>query len=110
MPLTFDLYQLLALRTENKQPTQEKRLTNAGLGLAGESGEFADHIKKIYYHGHELDEITLAKELGDVLWYLAIAADAIGLTLEDIATGNILKLQNRYPDGFDQERSINRED
>lgn len=51
----------------------------------------------------------MAEEAGDVLWYLAEIADALGITLEDIARRNIAKLRNRYPDGFDPERSRNRE-
>lgn len=85
-------------------------LSGLSLGLAGESGEVADCVKKIVAHGHPLDAEKLAKELGDVLWYLAVMADAIGYSLEDIAAQNIVKLKARYPEGFSHERSLTRED
>ena len=48
------------------------------------------------------------KELGDVAWYLAITAISIGYSLSDVLDANVEKLQNRYPDGFDKNRSIHR--
>ena len=85
-------------------------LLNGVLGLAGESGEAADLVKKNIFQGHRLDLNELMEELGDVAWYLAIASHAIGYNLGDIFQGNVDKLKNRYPDGFDKSRSINRED
>ena len=69
-----------------------------------------DHYKKYMHQGHDIDYNHMAEEAGDVLWYLAEIADALGVTLEDIARRNIDKLLKRYPDGFDPERSINREE
>lgn len=84
-------------------------LTNAMLGLCGEAGECADLVKKHLYQGHDLDRAHMAKELGDVAWYLAEAAEAIGYDLEDIFRINIRKLRARYPEGhFDAERSLHR--
>ena len=80
------------------------------LGLAGEVGELCDHYKKYMHQGHDIDYNHMAEEAGDVLWYLAEIADALGVTLEDIARRNIDKLLKRYPDGFDPERSRNREE
>ena len=57
---------------------------------------------------HDLDREKLAKELGDVAWYLAETAYALDLSLEQILRGNLDKLQKRYPKGFDADRSINR--
>lgn len=104
-------YQRLALRTCNRTDidTDERRQLNAALGLAGESGEVADHIKKVMFQGHELDRGKLANEVGDVLWYCALMCESIGLTLSDVMQANIAKLQRRYPDGFDPQRSINRQ-
>lgn len=56
------------------------------------------------------DVDTLVGELGDLLWYITLAADAIGVPLEEIAQRNVEKLRRRYPDGFSVEDSINRED
>lgn len=70
------------------------------LGLAGEAGEVADFIKKVYGHGKAFDKEALKKELGDVLWYLSNLADAYGLTLAEVAQANVDKLRARYPNGF----------
>jgi NTP pyrophosphatase (non-canonical NTP hydrolase) len=101
-------YQHKALRTAPTIAAIE-RLTNAALGLSGEAGEFADAIKKARYQGHDLDAVALSNELGDVAWYLALACDALGLSLGDVLQANIDKLQRRYPDGFSAERSRNRD-
>ena len=76
--------------------------------LCGESGEAIDLVKKWMMQGHELDKAHLAKELGDIAWYLAEAATAIGYDLETILQNNIDKLKARYPEGFDAERSMHR--
>lgn len=102
--MTLQEYQSLALRTIGNCD-----LTVCALGLSGESGEVADHIKKVVGHGHDLDKAKVKKELGDVLWYVAAGAELIGETLEDVAKANIEKLKKRYPDGFDPERSKNRQ-
>ena len=78
------------------------------MGLCGAAGEAMDILKKFLFQGHSLDKNHLAKELGDVAWYLAVSADALGFYLEDIFQMNIDKLRSRYPDGFDADRSINR--
>ena len=96
-------YQEDAMRTAGQGD-----LVCAALGLAGESGEFADAVKKYRYHGHQLDYAHLIEEVGDVLWYCALAARELGVTLEDVANENVLKLQRRYPAGFSVERSVNR--
>lgn len=102
-------YQKLALRTENGMKREYPRLINAALGLTGEAGECADIIKKHFFHGHPLDSEHLKKELGDVAWYLAVCADAIGCTLDEVLETNIAKLEARYPGAvFDAERSLHR--
>ena len=104
-PLTANEYQRAAMRTANAKCLN---LANAGLGLTGEAGEAADLIKKHLYHGHDLDKDALAKELGDVLWYVALTASLIDKTMSEIIEQNIEKLKKRYPDGFSEERSKNR--
>jgi len=101
-------YQRLALRTEAPDRERRERLLNAALGLCGEAGEFGDTLKKHVYHAHLLDEAALRKELGDVLWYAALACDALGVQLGDVMAENIEKLRRRYPEGFSSDRSINR--
>lgn len=106
--ITANDYQRAALRTANGDKC--RRLLNGALGLCGESGEVADLVKKHEFQGHDLDKKRIAEELGDVAWYLAVVAYAIGYNLGDIFQGNVDKLKKRYPDGFDKSRSINRED
>lgn len=105
-------YQQLALRTEYVLSDEDSytHILQGLMGLCGESGECMDILKKHIFQGHELNEHHLALELGDVAWYLAISANAIGYSLEDIFWMNIMKLKDRYPDGFDPELSINREE
>lgn len=109
----FDTYQSLALRTASSASTESERamLTTAALGLSGESGEIADHVKKIVYHGHPLDDATrdkIAKEIGDILWYCAMGSRGIGIGLGEIAQMNVEKLKKRYPEGFSTKNSLNR--
>ncbi len=104
--LSMQEYEYQAQRTAN--PADPIRLATAGLGVAGEAGELAGAIKKHLSHGHDLNREHVREELGDVLWYLAEIAAALDMTLEEVALANIAKLQRRYPDGFDTERSKNR--
>lgn len=101
-------YQQQAMRTASTNMNDYDALTVAALGLCGEAGEFADTIKKWRYHGHELDRQELVKELGDVLWYVARACEALDVDMGVVMQANIAKLWRRYPDGFSAERSINR--
>lgn len=101
-------YQKLAMTTLNPNLNKKDVLINGVMGLCGESGEAIDIVKKHLAQGHELDTGRLAKELGDIAWYLAETAAAIGYDLEDILQMNIDKLKKRYPEGFSADRSINR--
>ncbi|MEO8193551.1 MAG: nucleoside triphosphate pyrophosphohydrolase family protein [Gemmatimonadales bacterium] len=109
----FDEYQQLALRTASAESLLDSgtMLNAAALGLNGEAGEIADHVKKVMFHGHPLDDATrdkIAKEIGDILWYCAMAARGIGIDLSEIARMNVEKLRKRYPDGFSTDNSLNR--
>ena len=106
--MTINEYQKLAMTTLNPALSKKDVLINGVMGLCGESGEAIDIVKKWLAQGHELDKEKLAKELGDICWYLAETATALDLSLEDIMGANIEKLKKRYPDGFDADRSINR--
>lgn len=77
-----------------------KDLDLGALGLAGESGEVAELVKKHVHHHKPLDQAALVKELGDVLWYLAFLCEANGTTLEEVANANAAKLRARFPAGF----------
>ena len=106
--MELDEYQELALRTAGHRESVEKVLTYTALGLTGEAGETAEIIKKAFFHGHPLDREAIRNELGDVLWYLAVMAKGLGFSLEQIARENVDKLRARYPEGFSEERSVNR--
>lgn len=108
--MTINEYQQGALRTLNESLTPIEQLTDGLMGLNGEAGEAIDILKKYLFQGHELDRDHLAKELGDVAWYLAITANAIGYDLESIMQMNLNKLYSRYPDGFKAENSLNRKE
>ena len=108
--MTINEYQKLALRTLNPDLNEKDVLINGVMGLCGESGEAIDIVKKHLAQGHPLDREKLAKELGDIAWYLAETAYAIGYPLEEILQMNIDKLKARYPEGFSSENSINRQE
>ena len=108
--MTINEYQNEAMRTASGVNYENHgMLINVALGLCGESGEVADIVKKAMFQGHELDVNHIAKELGDVAWYLAVGARAIGYDLETIMQMNVDKLRARYPDGFDADRSQHRQ-
>ena len=106
--MTLNEYQKLAMVTLNPALDKKDVLINGVMGLCGESGETIDIVKKWLAQGHELDKEKLAKELGDICWYLAETATVLGYDLEDIMAANIAKLKKRYPEGFDSEKSIHR--
>lgn len=107
--MTGNEYQKLALTTLNPALSKKDVLINSVMGLCGESGEAIDIVKKHLHQGHELDKEKLLKELGDIAWYLAEAAYALGTPLDEVLESNIAKLKARYPEGFDTERSVHRE-
>lgn len=103
---TGNAYQKEAMRTANGM--HGDLLQNGVMGLCGEAGECVDIVKKHLFQGHELDKEHLAKELGDVAWYLAVTAEAIGYDLNTILQMNVKKLRDRYPNGFEEELSKHR--
>ena len=108
--MTVNEYQNEAMRTVSKIAAASggNLLLEGVMGLCGETGEVMDLVKKHIFQGHELDKDKVARELGDVAWYLAIAAQGIGYDLETVFQMNIDKLRARYPDGFDVDKSMNR--
>lgn len=107
--MNFKEYQDKARRTQAPDMTNDDKLRHAVFGLASEAGEVAGLMQK-RYQGHDLNIDHMVKELGDCLWMIAEACDAVGITMDDVAQTNILKLIERYPDGFTAEKSLHRKD
>lgn len=103
-------YQKAAMATLNPALDKKDVLINSVMGLCGESGEAIDIVKKWLMQGHELDREHLVRELGDVAWYLAEAATALDIPLEAVFQGNLYKLRQRFPNGFDTGASVNRKE
>ena len=103
-------YQEAAMATLNPALDKKNVLVNSVMGLCGESGEAIDIVKKWLMQGHELDKDHLIKELGDVAWYLAEAATALDVSLETVLQGNLDKLRQRFPNGFDTDASVHRKE
>lgn len=106
--MTANEYQVLAMKTLNKDLDEREVLINGVMGLCGESGEVIDIVKKHISQGHPLNKDKIVEELGDVLWYIAELATILNVTIEDIMKYNINKLSQRYEGGFTVEQSINR--
>ena len=90
-------YQSEARRTINRELTDDLRLLDASAGLVEEAGEVLSHVRKHVLQGRPLDREAVVLELGDALWCLAIAADTLGVSLQDVAQRNLEKLRSRHP-------------
>lgn len=99
------------LETEIDSDIDNKKLLqlNWALGLSGEAGEIADLIKKGTFHGHELTRKDIIDECSDVMWYLSELLNLNDISMEEVMEYNINKLRERYPEGFSQEDSKNRD-
>ncbi len=109
--MKFKDFQADSMRTMPRvfnEETLDDALKNYAMGLAGESGEVVDQLKKVIFHGHEYDQDVIEKELGDVLHYLSGIATLLEISLEEVAYKNLEKLKKRYPEGFSKEASQNR--
>jgi NTP pyrophosphatase (non-canonical NTP hydrolase) len=84
------------------EPDHLQRLILGAMGLAGESGEVVDVIKKTHIQGHALDVEKLIDELGDVLWYLALLCDTPGIALQDMRIGNVLQGYAEFQASFEE--------
>lgn len=104
----LDLYQQEVERTTGTKAFNDTLVMTA-MGLAGETGEVIDILKKCLFHGHKFDQEKITKELGDLLWYATALCNALNVPLSDVIDKNVEKLRKRYPDGFDHEKSKNRE-
>lgn len=101
-------YQTLALRTATAQ-TPHHDITHAGFGFASEAGEYVDVLKKEHAYGKPIDTVNLAEEIGDILWFCALACRGLGITLEGVGQTNVLKLRARYPLKFTNEEALTRD-
>jgi len=98
--MTLDDYQAVARRTINPALSDSDRLLDAAAGLSEEAGEFLGLVRKRAFQSRDVSRDKLVEELGDSLWCLAIAADCLGICLEDVAVTNVRKLEARHPTGF----------
>lgn len=107
--MTGNEYQQLAARTINKDNTPIGLERHAIYGMCSEIGELQALYQKVY-QGHKFDIEHAKKEVGDLLWFIAEYCTVMEWNLEDVMEANIEKLKNRYPEGFEDTRSINRPD
>lgn len=105
----MSVYPAIVMQTRNNSLSEKDQLINAVMGMSGEVGEVADIVKKHMFQEHELDVDHLVEELGDVLYYITLAMIVLDYNMAEIMFNNMDKLNRRYPDGFDAERSVNRE-
>jgi NTP pyrophosphatase (non-canonical NTP hydrolase) len=108
--MTEQQYIAEILRTYAGAEDPTSKLTLGALGLAGETGEVIDMIKKRVFQGHAIDQEKLRDELGDVLWYFMLICHTMGYSLDEIMVCNVEKLRKRYPHGFEAERSVHRQE
>lgn len=107
--MEFREYQALARRTQNKELMPVERRLHALHGMSAEVGEIHSIYQK-FYQGHPVKKDELEAELGDLMWFIAELCDVIGADMDEVAQGNIGKLTKRYPEGFDAERSVRRDE
>lgn len=104
----LDIYPTIVDFTRNKTIGLEEELKNYALGLSGEIGEFNDLVKKMLYHGKEVQPVDLMLELGDILYYLVAICNVLGFDFSEMALNNNAKLMQRYPEGYSIAQSNNR--
>lgn len=107
--MTGNEYQFLAARTINKSLDMKEMESHALHGMVGEIGEIHSLFQKVY-QGHEMDEEHLMKECGDLMWFVAEFCTSHSWDLEDVMRLNIEKLKARFPEGFEEEKSLNRKE
>jgi NTP pyrophosphatase (non-canonical NTP hydrolase) len=96
----------------DQQGANIERLLTAGVGINAEGGEFLEIIKKMIFQGKPWNEDNrehLIIELGDIMWYIAQATQALEISIDEVIARNVKKLERRYPEGtFDPYFSENR--
>lgn len=104
--MNFHEYQIAANRTAKMFAGLPENLVHAALGIATEGGEFTTEVKRAAIYDKPITEEAvehMVEELGDVLWYVALAAESLGVPLNRIAEKNIAKLRARFPDSYSNE-------
>lgn len=84
-----------------EQDDMRERLTLACMGLAGETGEVIDLIKKLLYHKKKIERDDIIEELGDVFWYYVLILNTLNIEMSDVLNANAKKLIARYPERHD---------
>lgn len=107
--MTLEEYQKLANRTINPELAPMQILWHSLFEMCGELGEIQSFYQK-EYQGHKIDQHDLKLEVGDLLWGIAEFCHANNWSMEEVAILNIEKLKKRYPEGFDPEKSLHREE
>jgi NTP pyrophosphatase (non-canonical NTP hydrolase) len=102
-------YPAVKKRTVGTDDNKMTDLIHASMGLSTEAAEFTDALKKHIFYGKPLDEVNLKEEISDILWYCAVALEALGSDFESVMQTNIDKLSARYPEKFTEEAAINRD-
>lgn len=98
-----------SLKLDFNIPEEKIRLLHSGLGMLTEASEFLVPILNSILLSTDLDKVNLKEELGDSMWYQAIACDVLGTTFELEQERNINKLRARYPEKFTEDLAINRD-
>lgn len=101
--MDFNQYQVLANRTAKPLPTLPENLAHAALGIATEGGEFTTEVKRAAIYSKPVTDemrVHMAEELGDLMWYIALAAEHLGIPMSAMARDNIEKLRKRFPDAY----------
>lgn len=95
--------------TLSKRWDKPIRLNHGAIGIANEAGELCSAIQKWLYYGKYFDSINWKEEIGDLLWYIALICNTLGITIEECAVKNIAKLKARYPEKWAQDKALNRD-
>lgn len=105
-----DFFQGESIRTDwpDWSSRRDEGIIHAALGLASEAGEVAGLVQKWQGQGHPLDRAAVLDELGDALWFAAKLARMLDTPLSHIMLANVAKLEARYPNGWDTDRSMHR--
>lgn len=112
IPISFLQYQRASMRTARKEELVAA-LVHASLGLASEAGEFTSEVKRMSAYSKVMSaemKAHMLEELGDTLWYIALACDALGADMGTVAFENVNKLRKRFPDKFTNDAAEARAD